>query len=266
MIPHDTHLHIGSLLFEGIDQIDLTGPFEVLSRIPNSTYRIYGKTTAPVRDLKGLRLTPDATMADAPPLDVLHVPGGVGQEALMDDAEVLAWIRQQALGACSLFSVCTGALLIGAAGLLKGRRATTHWASFHLLPFFGAIPVNERVVIDGAWVFAAGVTAGIDGALRLAAELRGDEAAQAIQLDMVYAPEPPFDSGTPETAPAAILEHARQSVRAITAQREKTARRVAAKFGIGISTARAEQDLAGARPFGENRGRIGAPANSCAPK
>jgi cyclohexyl-isocyanide hydratase len=234
MIPHDTHLHIGSLLFGGIDQIDLTGPFEVLSRIPNATYRIYGKTAAPVRDIKGLRLSPDATLADAPPLDVLHVPGGFGQEALMEDAEVLDWIRQQAAGACSIFSVCTGALLCGAAGLLKGRRATTHWSAFHLLPFFGAIPVNERVVVDGAWVFAAGVTAGIDGALRLAAELRGDEAAQAIQLHMVYAPEPPFNSGTPETAPAAILEHARQSVRAITAQREQTARRVAAKLGIAV--------------------------------
>ena len=111
MIPHDTHLHIGSLLFEGVDQIDLTGPFEVLSRIPNSTYRIYGKTMAPVRDLKGLRLTPDAILADAPPLDVLHVPGGYGQEALMEDAEVLSWIRQQASAACSIFSVCTGALI-----------------------------------------------------------------------------------------------------------------------------------------------------------
>jgi cyclohexyl-isocyanide hydratase len=240
MIPHDTHLNIGSLLFEGIDQIDLTGPFEVLSRIPNSTYRIYGKTTAPVRDLKGLWLTPNATLADAPPLDVLHVPGGFGQEALMEDAEILGWIRRQAGGACSIFSVCTGALLCGAAGLLKGRRATTHWASFHLLPFFGAIPVNERVVVDGAWVFAAGVTAGIDGALRLAAELRGDEAAQAIQLHMVYAPEPPFDSGTPETAPAAILEEARRSVRGITAQREQTARRIAAKLGIVVPAARGE--------------------------
>jgi len=234
MIPHDTHLHIGSLLFEGIDQIDLTGPFEVLSRIPNSTYHIYGKTAAAVRDIKGLRLTPDATLADAPAVDVLHVPGGYGQEALMEDAEVLGWIRQQASGACSIFSVCTGALICGAAGLLKGRRATTHWSAFHLLPFFGAIPVNERVVVDGAWVFAAGVTAGIDGALRLAAELRGDAAAQAIQLHMVYAPEPPFDSGTPETAPAAILEQARQSVRGITAQREATARRVAARLGIAV--------------------------------
>jgi len=236
-MPHDTHLQIGSLLFEGLDQIDLTGPFEVLSRIPNSTYRIYGKMAEPVRDLRGLRLTPDAALADAPPLDVLHVPGGFGQEALMEDAEVLAWIRQQAAGARSIFSVCTGALLCGAAGLLKGRRATTHWASFHLLPFFGAIPVNERVVVDGSWVFAAGVTAGIDGALRLAALLRGDEVAQAIQLQMAYAPEPPFDSGTPETAPPAILKQARQSVRDITAQREQTARRAAARLGIDVPVA-----------------------------
>jgi cyclohexyl-isocyanide hydratase len=234
MIPHDTHLQIGSLLFEGVDQIDLTGPFEVLSRLPNSTYRLYGKTAETVRDLKGLRLTPDATLAEAPALDVLHVPGGFGQEALMEDAEVLDWIRRQATGARSVFSVCTGALLCGAAGLLKGRRATTHWASFHLLPFFGAIPVNQRVVVDGNWVFAAVVTAGIDGALRLAAELRGDEAAQAIQLYMVYAPEPPFDSGTPETAPAAILDQARDSVRGITAQREQTARRVAVRLGIDV--------------------------------
>jgi cyclohexyl-isocyanide hydratase len=237
MIPHDTHLQIGSLLFEGVDQIDLTGPFEVLSRIPNSTYRIYGKTTEPVRDLKGLRLTPDAALADAPQLDVLHVPGGFGQEALMEDAEVLGWIRQQSSGARSIFSVCTGALLFGAAGLLKGRRATTHWASFHLLPFFGAIPVNQRVVIDDNWVFAAGVTAGIDGALRLAAILRGDEAAQAIQLYMAYAPEPPFDSGTPESAPAAILAQVRRSTAAITAQREATARRVAAGLGIAVPAA-----------------------------
>jgi cyclohexyl-isocyanide hydratase len=234
MVTHDAHLHIGSLLFEGIDQIDLTGPFEVLSRIPNATYRIYGKTTAPVRDLKGLRLTPDAALADAPPLDVLHVPGGYGQEALMEDAEVLRWIRRQASGACSIFSVCTGALICGAAGLLKGRRATTHWSALHLLPLFGAIPVNERVVVDGAWIFAAGVTAGIDGALRLAAELRSDAIAQAIQLQMVYAPEPPFQSGTPETAPAAILSEARRSVQTITMQRERTARRVAANLGLAV--------------------------------
>ncbi|WP_413733777.1 DJ-1/PfpI family protein [Sodalis sp. RH21] len=232
MVPHGTHLQIGSLLFEGIDQIDLTGPFEVLSRIPNSTYRLYGKTAATIRDIKGLRIAPDAALADAPPLDVLHIPGGRGQEALMEDDAVLGWIRQQAAGARAVFSVCTGALLCGAAGLLRGKRATTHWASFHLLPYFGAIPVNERVVVDGNWIFAAGVTAGIDGALRLAAELRGDDEAKAIQLHMVYAPQPPFDSGTPETAPAAILAQARASLADITGQREATARRVAAKLGV----------------------------------
>lgn len=152
----------------------------------------------------------------------------------MEDEEVLSWIRKQAAGARSVFSVCTGALICGAAGLLKGRRVTTHWASFELLPFFGAIPVNERVVVDGNWVFAAGVTAGIDGALRLAAELRGEAAAQSIQLSMVYAPEPPFNAGTPETAPPAILEQARNAVAEITARREATARRVAARLGIAV--------------------------------
>lgn len=234
MIPPDTRLEIGFLVFEGMDQIDLTGPFEILSRLPNATCRLYGKAIEPVRDIRGLRLVPDATLAAAPSLDVLHVPGGHGQEALMEDEEVLGWIRRQAEGARALLSVCTGALLCGAAGLLNGRRATTHWASFHLLPFFGAIPVNQRVVVDGSWVFAAGVTAGIDGALRLAAELRGDDVAQMIQLYMAYAPEPPFNSGTPETAPAAVLEQARRSSADITARREQTARRIAARLGIPI--------------------------------
>jgi cyclohexyl-isocyanide hydratase len=235
MIPPESHLQIGSLLFEGVDQIDLTGPFEVFSRIPNSTYRIFGKTAAPTRDMRGLRLLPDAVLRDAPQLDLLHVPGGFGQEAMMDDEEVLTWIRQQAAGVQSLFSVCTGALICGAAGLLKGRRATTHWASMHLLPLFGAIPVNERVVADGNIVFAAGVTAGIDGALRVAANLRGVEEAQAIQLAIAYAPEPPFCSGTPETAPPAILERTRNSYRAVTEQRERTARRAAERLGIAHS-------------------------------
>jgi cyclohexyl-isocyanide hydratase len=236
MIPSDTHLEIGSLLFEGVDQIDLTGPFEVLSRIPNSTYRIYGQTGEPVRDIRGLRLTPDAAIGDAPQLDVLHVPGGFGQEELMEDEAVLGWLRRQAAGATSIFSVCTGALLCGSAGLLKGRRATTHWASFDLLPCFGANPVDARVVIDGGWVFAAGVTAGIDGALRLAAELRGEDVAKAIQLYMAYAPEPPFESGTPEQAPPHILEQACAAVAEITNRRAATARRAAARLGVPIET------------------------------
>ncbi len=172
MIDHDTPLTIGSLLFEGIDQIDLTGPYEVFARLPNASVRIYGKTMAPVRDVRGLRLTPDATLAEAPQLDVLHVPGGAGQEDVMHDEAVLSWLRRQAGGAKAVFSVCTGALILGAAGLLRGRRATTYWSAFPLLSSFGAIPVDERVVRDGDWIFAAGVTAGIDGALRLAADLR----------------------------------------------------------------------------------------------
>jgi len=232
MVAPDAHLQIGSLIFDRLDQIDLTGPFEVFSRIPNSTYRIYGKSTAPLRDLRGLRMMADATLAEAPQLDLVHIPGGFGQEALMDDEEVLGWICRQAQDARCVFSVCTGALILGAAGLLQGRRATTHWASMDLLPYFGATIVNERVVKDGNFVFAAGVTSGIDGALRVAADLRGDEVAQGIQLAIAYAPEPPFDSGTPETAPPAVLARAKESMQPITAQRGQTARRIAERLGL----------------------------------
>jgi cyclohexyl-isocyanide hydratase len=226
--PLERPLRIGSLLYEGLDQIDLTGPFEVLSRIPDSDYRIYGLSEEPVRDVKGLRLTPDAVIEDAPQLDVLHVPGGYGQEALMADQRVLAWLRRQAEGAELVFSVCTGALLLGAAGLLEGVRATTHWSAFALLPYFGAVPVDERVVVDGRLVFAAGVTAGIDGALTVAALLRGPQVAQEIQLHIVYAPEPPFDSGTPASAPPQVLAEAEKAVADITRRRKETAVRFAA--------------------------------------
>ena len=234
-VAPQTHLEIGSLIFERLDQIDLTGPFEVFSRIPNSTYRVYGKTTAPLRDLRGLQMIADATLAQAPQLDLLHIPGGFGQEALMDDEEILGWIRHQAKDARCVFSVCTGALILGAAGLLQGRRATTHWASIDLLPQFGATVVSERVVRDGKFVFAAGVTSGIDGALRVAADLRGDEVAQGIQLAIAYAPEPPFNAGTPETAPPAVLARAKEAMRQITEQRERTARRFAERFGLIVA-------------------------------
>jgi cyclohexyl-isocyanide hydratase len=232
MIPDTDHLQIGSLLFEGIDQIDITGPFEVLSRLPNSTYRIYATTLSPVRDVQGFRLMPDALLSDAPQLDVLHVPGGAGQEALMDNEEILGWLRQQAGGARCVFSVCTGALICGAAGLLKGRRATTYWSVHHLLPYFGATPVNERVVVDGNWVFAAGVTAGIDGALRVAAELRGEKVAQRIQLGMEYAPDPPFSSGTPAEAPPDVVAEARKGGAVMAAKRLETAQRIGARLGL----------------------------------
>lgn len=232
MIPHDRPLVIGSLLFEGLDQIDLTGPYEVFARLPNATLRLYSPDGAPVQDVRGLRLVPDGAIAEAPQLDVLHVPGGAGQEALMHDEAVLGWLRRQAAGAEAVFSVCTGALILGAAGLLRGRRATTYWSALHLLPFFGATPVDERVVLDGNWTFAAGVTAGIDGALRLAAALRGEDTARAIQLMMQYAPEPPFDSGTPGTASSETVAAVRGASSALIARREATARAVARELGI----------------------------------
>jgi cyclohexyl-isocyanide hydratase len=232
MLPETIRLNIGSLVFENLDQIDLTGPFEVLSRLPNATHRISAKSIAPVRDVMGLRIIPDATLEEAPQLDILHVPGGPGQQALMEDEEVLGWLRRQAEGAKKVLSVCTGALLFGAAGLIRGKRATTHWASFHLLPWFGAVPVDERVVVDGDWIFAAGATSGIDAAFRLAAEVRGVPAAQLIQLDIAYAPEPPFQSGTPHTAPAEIVERARRNSAKLIARREATARQAATTLGV----------------------------------
>lgn len=233
-IPSTRHLHIGALIFPRMDQIDFTGPFEVLSRVPNSSFHVIGKEKSPVRDVKGLILTPEESFAEASQLDVLVVPGGYGQQELMEDEVVLSFIREQAAGAEYVFSVCTGALLCGAAGLLKGVRATTHWASFDLLPYFGAEPVDSRVVVDGRHVSAAGVTAGIDGALTLAALLRGDRAAQQIQLSIEYAPDPPFHSGTPKTAPGEVLEAATEEVRGFTEARRATAIRVGRRLGVAV--------------------------------
>jgi cyclohexyl-isocyanide hydratase len=230
--PHEAHLDIGAIIFPMMDQIDFTGPFEVLSRLPDSTFHVIAKDLAPVRDMRGLLLTPEETLAQAPQLDLLLVPGGFGQEALMDDETVLSFIRQQAADARIVMSVCTGALVCGAAGLLKGRRATTNWTVHHLLGYFGATPVDERVVVDGNLVTTAGVTAGIDGALRVASILRGDDVAQNIQLFLEYAPEPPFNSGTPATAPARIVEAARNSAAAMVEKRLATAKRIAQRLGV----------------------------------
>lgn len=219
-------LVIGGIIFPDMDQADFTGPFEVLSRLPNGRFLTLAKTLDPIRDANGLILTPEVSFADSPLLDMLLVPGGAGVNAVMEDTETLDFVRQQATQASLVLSVCTGALILGAAGLLKGRRITTHWATHHLLTFFGAIPQNERVVRDESFISTAGVTAGVDGALVAASILAGDEVAQAIQLYMEYDPHPPFDSGTPEKAPASVLANVRAQMATVIQSREDLVHRL----------------------------------------
>src|SRR4029078_3546670 len=186
-VPPDQRIQIGAIVFPQMDQMDLTGPFAVLSRVPNSSVQLVWKKRNPVRDMHGLVLTPDAPFADAKPIDLLVMTGGAGQEDLMEDEEVLSFVSQQVRRAARVFSICTCALVLGAAGLLKGRAATSYWPTFPLLKYFGAVPTNERVVVDGTLVTAAGMTAGIDGALQVAAMFRGAATAKAIQLALEYA-------------------------------------------------------------------------------
>jgi cyclohexyl-isocyanide hydratase len=220
-------LSVGCLIFPQMDLIDFTGPVEVLSRMPDTTVQIVGKERAPVRDLQGLRLTPDLSIAEVGTFDVLLVPGGYGQQALMHDEEVLAFIRKQVQMERLLFSVCTGALLCGAAGVLTGRRVTTHWSARYLMPYYGADLVDARVVVDGNIISAAGVTAGLDAALVLVSLLRGDAAAQEIQLAIEYAPNPVFHSGTPESAPSQVLQSFQKKYELIGTAREAEAIRYA---------------------------------------
>lgn len=219
LIPTERHLLIGGLVFPGIDQCDFTGPFEALSRVPNSSFLTLWKEKELVADVMGLHLMPDTTLAEAPQLDVLLVPGGKGQEALMQDEEVLSFIRQQAAGATYVFSVCTGALLCGAVGLLQGKRATTHWTALDVLPYYGATVSTERVVVDGPLITTGGVTAGIDGSLLVVALLRGDTVAQETQLDMAYDPQPHFHAGSPATAPPEVLHTMRTRSQVLTDRR-----------------------------------------------
>jgi cyclohexyl-isocyanide hydratase len=230
----DRIVRIGMLVFPRLDQIDLTGPFAVFARLPNAAIQLLWKSAEHVRDYRGLGLLADTTFADAPPLDLLVVPGGPGQEELMEDDAVLSFLTRQAQTARCVFSVCTGALVLGAAGLLKGKRATTHWRSTHLLKYFGATWLDQRVVTDGPLVTAAGLTAGIDGALTVAAMLRGEEAAKAIQLDLQYAPQPPWDCGEPSTAPAEMVTTSREATADLTARRLATAKRAAARLGLSV--------------------------------
>ena len=216
-------LSVGCLIFPQMDQIDFTGPFEVLSRMPDTTVRIMGKELAPVRDMQGLRLIPDVSIAEAGTFDVLHVPGGYGQQALMHDEEILELIRKHVRRERLLFSVCTGALLCGAAGVLAGRQVTTHWSTRDLMRYYGAVLVDARVVVDGNLISAAGVTAGLDGALVLVSLLRGDAAAQEIQLAIEYAPAPIFHSGTAESAPADVFQSFQKKYEPIGTAREAEA-------------------------------------------
>jgi len=222
--------NIGILLFPKVQQLDLTGPYEVFASLQGAQVYLVARTLEPVRSATGLVLTPDRTFSGCPPLDVLCVPGGAGVNALLNDSGTLDFVRSQAATARYVTSVCTGALVLGAAGLLQGKRATTHWNAHDLLAAFGAIPVHERVVRDGNLLTGGGVTAGIDFALTLAAELAGEAAAQSIQLFLEYAPAPPFNAGTPETAPDAVVENARARGASVRKEREVLVARMAENF------------------------------------
>ncbi len=196
----------GMLVFPNLTQLDLTGPYEILARLPGSEVSLIWKTRDAVRTEHGLTILPDATFDSCGPLDLLLVPGGGGMNPLLEDAETLDFVRRAAATARYVVGICTGSLVLGAAGLLRGRRAGTHWTAREFLAAFGAVPVAERVVVDGNIFTGGGVTAGIDVALRVAEAVAGRAVAEAIQLSVEYDPAPPFAAGSPETAPTAVRE------------------------------------------------------------
>jgi cyclohexyl-isocyanide hydratase len=228
MAPHRC---IGMLLFPRLTQLDLTGPYEVLARLPDTTVHLVAHTLDPVKTDRGMMITPTVTFADCPPLDVVMVPGGPGQQDLMEDEVVLDFLRQQAAQAKFVTSVCTGSLVLGAAGLLRGKRATCHWAAIEHLAALGAIPVHERVVVDGNLVTGAGVASGIDFALKLVAILAGEAVAHEIQLQIEYHPDPPFNSGSPQTARPETVAALRSRLAPLGEQRREVAQRVGRKLG-----------------------------------
>ncbi|HEY0190162.1 MAG TPA: DJ-1/PfpI family protein [Kofleriaceae bacterium] len=209
-------LHIGMLLYPGLTQLDLTGPFEVMHRIPGAEVHLVWKDTQPVRADSGLAISPTTTLAACPALDVVFVPGGPGQVPVMTDREVLDFVRHHGASARYVTSVCTGALVLGAAGLLDGYNATTHWAFTELLAGFGARFTPGRVVVDRNRITGGGVTAGIDFGLTIAAELAGPDLARAIQLGIEYNPAPPFTSGHPSVADPALVAMVRGRLGDIT--------------------------------------------------
>jgi cyclohexyl-isocyanide hydratase len=220
-------LQIGMLLFPQLTQLDLTGPYEVLARMPDAQVHLVAKTLDPIAvEVGPLRLLPTATFTDAPPIDLLFVPGGGGQVAATEDAETLDWVHATGEKARWVTSACTGSLLLGAAGLLDGYRAATHWAFMELLPLVGAIPTHERVVVDRNRMTSGGVTAGIDIALTIVSEVVGREAAEMIQLQLEYDPEPPFRAGHPNVARLELVAQARERIAARYAQRKQQLERL----------------------------------------
>ena len=209
-VPAASPLEIGLLLYPKLTQLDLTGPLEVFWRMSNTRVHLLWKTLEPVTSDRGLTVCPTMTLGECPALDVVVVPGGAGQVALMDDAAVLDFLVKQAATARYVASVCTGSLVLGAAGLLRGRRASCHWMALDQLALLGATPVAERVVIDGPIITGGGVTAGIDFGLTLVANLRGIAEAQRIELEIEYNPQPPFHTGSPESAGPELVDAVRK--------------------------------------------------------
>jgi len=225
----DASLHIGFLLFPKVTQLDLTGPAQVLSRIPGARVHLAWKSLQAVLTDVGFTINPTTTFADCPKLDVLCVPGGFGVVEQLNDAETLGFLHRQGGAARYVTSVCNGSLLLGAAGLIDGYKSACHWMWRHYLPQFGAEPVAARVVRDRNRLSGAGVTSGIDFAFTLAGELAGDEAARMIQLGLEYDPQPPFDCGSPQKAGAERVARARLAqqdrLQSVEAQIAQAARR-----------------------------------------
>jgi cyclohexyl-isocyanide hydratase len=223
---------IGMLIFPRLTQLDMTGPYEVLARLADTKVELVARTLDPVTTDRGMQIVPTVTYDSCPPLDVVMVPGGPGQQDLMEDEAALSFLRKQAATAQYVTSVCTGSLVLGAAGLLKGKRATCHWAALEHLKPLGAIPVSEKVVIDGNIVTGAGVTSGIDFALTLAAILESEAVAREIQLQIEYDPDPPFDSGSPKTAARETLDTVKGRLAKLNEERRAVATRVGKKLGV----------------------------------
>ena len=223
---------IGMLIFPRLTQLDMTGPYEVLARLPNTVVHLVAHTLDPVKTDRGMMIVPTVTFADCPQLDVVMVPGGPGQQDLMEDAVTLKFLQRQAATAKYVTSVCTGSLVLAAAGLLRGKRATCHWAAIEHLALLGAIPASERVVVDGNIVTGAGVASGIDFALALASILESEQVACEIQLQIEYDPAPPFNSGSSRTASADMVATLRGRLAPLNEQRRDVAARVGRKLGV----------------------------------